>query len=139
MEERERIIRLWFNMWLEQKDLGIDDIFAEDVVYTESWGPQYHGRKAVRHWFEEWNTRGKVLRWDIRQFFHDGDQTVVEWYFENVMNDGTADSFDGMSLIRWSAGNRMCYLQEFGCNRNRYDPYEKGDTQRFRDEKAKWF
>lgn len=39
MEERERIIRLWFAMWLEQKDLGIDEIFTEDVTYTESWGP----------------------------------------------------------------------------------------------------
>ena len=32
MEERERIVRLWFEMWLEQKDLGIDDIFAEDEI-----------------------------------------------------------------------------------------------------------
>ena len=77
MEERERIVRLWFEMWLEQEDLGIDEIFAEDVVYTESWGPQYRGREAVRHWFKEWNTRGRVLVWDIRQFFHKEGQTVV--------------------------------------------------------------
>ena len=25
---------------LQQQDLGIDEIFTEDVVYTESWGPQ---------------------------------------------------------------------------------------------------
>jgi hypothetical protein len=36
MSEREKIVRLWFNMWLTQQDLGIDRIFAEDVVYTES-------------------------------------------------------------------------------------------------------
>ena len=36
MSEREKIVRLWFNMWLTQQDLGIDSIFAEDVVYTES-------------------------------------------------------------------------------------------------------
>jgi hypothetical protein len=39
MNEREKIIRLWFDMWLYQKDMGIDDIFAEDVLYTESWCP----------------------------------------------------------------------------------------------------
>ena len=33
---REKIIRLWFDMWLKQQDLGIDKIFTEDVVYTES-------------------------------------------------------------------------------------------------------
>lgn len=38
MDEREKMIRLWFSMWLKKKDLGIDDIFAENVIYTESWG-----------------------------------------------------------------------------------------------------
>ena len=28
---------LWFEMWLTKQDLGIDNIFAEDVIYTESW------------------------------------------------------------------------------------------------------
>ena len=37
MEERERIIYLWFEMWLTKQDLGIDDIFEEDVTYVESW------------------------------------------------------------------------------------------------------
>lgn len=41
MNEREKTIRLWFDMWLNQQDMGIDDIFTEDVIYTESWSPQY--------------------------------------------------------------------------------------------------
>ena len=36
MNEREKTIRLWFDMWLNQQDMGIDDIFTEDVIYTES-------------------------------------------------------------------------------------------------------
>ena len=36
MDKREEIIYLWFSMWLKQKDLGIDDIFTNDVVYIES-------------------------------------------------------------------------------------------------------
>ena len=35
MNEREKTIRLWFDMWLNQQDMGIDDIFTEDVIYTE--------------------------------------------------------------------------------------------------------
>lgn len=31
MKEREKIIKLWFDMWLQQKDLGIDNIFTEDI------------------------------------------------------------------------------------------------------------
>ena len=30
MHEREKIIRLWFDMWLNQQDLGIDGIFTDD-------------------------------------------------------------------------------------------------------------
>lgn len=28
MDKKEAIIRLWFDMWLKQQDLGIDDIFT---------------------------------------------------------------------------------------------------------------
>ena len=61
MNERERIIHLWFEMWLTKQDLGIDNIFAEDVIYTESWSPKYNNRQIVKHWFQEWNTRAKSL------------------------------------------------------------------------------
>ena len=53
-------------------------------------GPTYEGRALVKHWFEEWNTRGKVLKWDIQQYFHQGDQTVVEWYFKIPCTMGDA-------------------------------------------------
>ena len=33
MNEREKIIRLWFDMWIKKADLGIDNIFTDDVVY----------------------------------------------------------------------------------------------------------
>lgn len=80
-----------------------------------------------------------MRRWDIRQFFHRDDRTAVEWYFRCEMFDGTVQSFEGMSLIRWDAEGRMCFLQEFGCNEDRYDPYAAGPEPVFRDERALWF
>ena len=139
MEERERIIRLWFDMWLKQRDLGMDTIFSEDILYTESWGPQYRGRDKLKHWFNEWNTRGMVVRWDIRGFFHKDDMTVVEWYFKNVMNNGDIEEFEGMSLIKWTDDNKISFLKEFGCNINNYDPYENGSEPVFREENINWF
>src|SRR5699024_76783 len=68
--EREQAIRRWFSMWLTGADTGISTLFARDCVYIESWGPAYQGSAAVARWFEEWNRRGQVLRWEIRQFFH---------------------------------------------------------------------
>jgi len=49
MNEREKIIRLWFDMWLTQQDLGIDDIFLDDVIYIESWSPKYENCQTVKH------------------------------------------------------------------------------------------
>ena len=60
-QEREQKIRLWLDMWLRREDLGILELFAPDAVYLESWGPEYHGAAAIRHWFQEWNTRGRPL------------------------------------------------------------------------------
>lgn len=139
MQEREKIIRLWFSMWLEQKDLGIESIFTEDVTYIESWSPKYENRQTVKHWFNEWNTRGKVLAWDIKQFFHKENQTMVEWHFKVKMNDSEADAFDGVSLIVWSKENKIAHLKEFGCNCNHYNPYAESDTPTFKDEKIHWF
>ena len=139
MNEREKIIRLWFDMWLTQQDLGIDDIFLDDVIYIESWCPKYENRQTVKHWFNEWNTRGKVLAWDIKQFFYKDNQTIVEWHFKNKMNEGKVEEFDGISLIVWTADNKIKALKEFGCNCNNYNPYKESETPLFRDEKVNWF
>ena len=138
-KQRENKIQQWFSMWLDKQDTGIDNLFAPDAVYIESWGPEYHGSRKIKLWFDEWNTRGTVQRWDIRQYFHKEDQIVVEWSFRCAMTDGVIQSFDGLSLIRWNEADQICFLQEFGCNENRYDPYAQGDTQAFRKEQAVWF
>lgn len=138
-KQRESKIRHWFSMWLRKQDTGIEELFAPDAVYIESWGPEYHGNWKIKLWFDEWNSRGTVERWDIQQYFHKEDQTVVEWAFRCAMTDGTIQSFDGLSLIRWNEADQICFLQEFGCNENRYDPYAQGDTPAFRKEQALWF
>ena len=138
-KQKESKIRQWFSMWLRKQDTGIEELFAPDAVYIESWGPEYHGSGKIKLWLAEWNSRGTVERWDIWQYFHKGDQTVVEWAFRCAMTDGTVQSFDGLSLIRWNEAGQICFLQEFGCNENRYDPYAQGDTPVFRKEQALWF
>ena len=76
---REETVRRWFRMWLERRDTGIGAIFAPEAVYVESWGPEYRGAEQIAHWFREWNSRGRVTRWQIKSFLHGGDRTAVEW------------------------------------------------------------
>ena len=134
MDTREQTIRLWLSMWLEQRDLGIADVFAKDAVYTESWGPEYHGSTAIRHWFDEWNTRGTVLTWDIQQFFHSGACTAVVWYFQYAMSGAAPAEFDGVSVVTWTADGKIASLKEYGCSRGVYDPYQNGDPPVFREQ-----
>ena len=136
---REELIRRWFSLWMTGEEDDLSALFAPEAVYTESWGPEYHGAAAIRHWLGEWRTRGEVLRWDIRQFFHRGNQTAVEWLFHSRMRDGGETRFEGMSLVTWDASGRMERLKEFGCNLERYDPYADGPAPRFRTEQAPWF
>lgn len=46
MEKREEVIRRWFSMWLEAHDSGIEEIFAPDAVYIESWGRNTTERRS---------------------------------------------------------------------------------------------
>ena len=139
MKNREIIIRRWFDMWLQKKDLGIAEMFSDNATYIESWGPEYHGSAKIKLWFDEWNTRGTVLQWDIKQFFHKENQTMVEWYFKNQMNDGKVEAFDGVSLIEWTSDDKILFLKEFGCNINNYDPYQNGAVPQFKGETSPWF
>ena len=132
--KREEIIRLWFKMWVTQQDLGIDDIFLDNIIYIESWCPKYENRQTVKHWFNEWNTRGKVLAWDIKQFFHKDNQTIVEWHFNCKMNEEKVKEFDGISLIDWTVDNKIKTLKEFSCSCNNYNPYKESETPLFRDD-----
>lgn len=102
-------------------------------------GPEYHGSEKIKLWFDEWNTRGTVLQWDIKQFFHKANQTMVEWYFKNQMNDGKVEAFDGISLVEWTNDDKILFLKEFGCNINNYDPYQNGSVPQFKGETSPWF
>lgn len=139
MTKYEKIISLWFEMWLIKKDLGIMEIFSDDAVYIESWGPQYHGAKQICHWFDEWNKRGDVLAWDIKRFFVNGKSVAVEWYFKNIMHNGKTEEFDGVSVVDFDDDGKISFLQEYGCNIKRYNPYEDGENPHFEEQSSKWF
>lgn len=147
--DREEKIWRWFGLWLrKEKDVTetqekpkvadiIGELFTPDCIYTESWGPEYHGSRAVEHWFREWNTRGRVVAWEIRRFTHAGERSFVEWFFEDRMDNGRTERFDGVSVIEWRDG-RIASLKEYGCRIPHYDPYT-GEAPEVSEDEKSWF
>lgn len=134
---RDSRIKAWFGMWLRGEADGIDRLFTPDCIYTESWGPQYKGVEAVAHWFREWNTRGKVVMWEIFRTSHVGNRSYVEWLFEDHMHDGRRERFEGISAIEWR-GDRIASLTEYGCRIPHHDPYAPGTVKQEPEERT-WF
>lgn len=130
---REGTIKKWFDMWLIKDMSGVEDLFSEDAVYIESWGPKYEGIEKIKLWFKEWNQRGSVREWEIYKYFHSENQSVVTWYFSCEMTDGSIEKFDGTSLISWNYNNKIEFLKEFACKKDNYDPYLHGDIPVFKN------
>lgn len=80
---------------------------------------------VIRLWFEMWLKKE--------------DLGIPRIFTQDAMLDGRTEAFDGMSLAKWSGGNRIACLQEFGCNEDRYDPYQDGPEPKFREGRAAWF
>jgi len=94
MIKREQIIRNYFQSWLNKNSLTLRKTFDLYAVYSECYGPEYNGLEIIERWFNDWNKRGTVLLWDIKQFIHQGNTTAVEWYFK-CEYDGDVGEFDG--------------------------------------------
>ncbi|MEG0614562.1 MAG: nuclear transport factor 2 family protein [Oscillospiraceae bacterium] len=124
MEKRELIIENYFKMWVKNDSTGIEKIFADNVTYNECYGPEYNGLKEVLRWFDSWNAHGKVLKWEIKQFVHQGDVTVAEWFF-NSNYKGRVDAFDGVTIFTFNEFGQINDVKEFESAANHTSPYKK--------------
>jgi hypothetical protein len=122
MNEREEIIKNYFKSWISNNCKILREIFDTEIIYSECYGPEYRGIKVVERWFKDWNERGEVFAWDIKQFIHSSNITVVEWYFK-CKYDGDIGEFDGVSLMEFNKDNRIISLKEFQSKIPHYYPY----------------
>lgn len=119
---REKAIAGYFAAWKNKEGRCLRQLFAEDAVYSECYGPEYRGVAQIERWFRDWNEQGTVNTWDIKGFLHQRDCTVVEWYF-SCCYKGMTEAFDGVSLIRWNAAEKIQGLREFRSDAEHHCPY----------------
>ena len=122
MSQREQMIRNYFQSWLQKNSTILKNTFTQNTIYSECYGPEYHGLEIIEQWFHDWNKQGTVLVWDIKQFIHQGDLTVVEWFFKYEHN-GHSGEFNGLSLIEFNSDNYIVRLKEFQSKLPHYSPY----------------
>ncbi len=121
--QREQLIRDYFTMWLTRSGDRLEEIFSEDVLYVESTGNEYCGVHQIINWFGEWFASGVVKRWDITAFSHADSKTFAEWHFECVCY-GTPSAFDGVSVVEFDSGGKICSLREFAASCDHERPYD---------------
>lgn len=124
---KQDAIRRWFCAWLQRDGQCIEELFSDDVRYSECYGPVYLGRKQVQRWFDDWNVDNRVTCWDILDMAEQGDTLAVEWHFECDCA-GKWGGFDGMTLVKFDNEGRICSLKEFQSNMEHVYPYGKRDV-----------
>lgn len=119
---RDEIIRSYFKAWLNNDIETVKRIFADDIIYIECYGPEYHGISQIIKWFTEWNEKGKVLEWSIKRIIQQNNTLVAEWYFKCVYNN-KIDEFDGVTIADFDVNMKIVKLCEFQSKAEHYFPY----------------
>lgn len=121
--DQKNMIEAYFLSWIQKNRSRFQEIFAENVVYSECYGPEYHGLPQIMKWFDDWNKNGSVLTWDIKNLWHDNALYVVEWYFKCDCA-GNVDGFDGVSLIAFNEAGKIVSVKEFESKAEHCFPYQ---------------
>jgi hypothetical protein len=122
MLDRKEMIKEYFNSWVENDASILTDLFDAEVIYSECYGPEYHGIGQILIWFEDWHKKGRVMDWNIKQFIIESDTIAVEWYFQ-CEYESNIDGFDGVSIITFSDENKITSIKEFQSKAQHDYPY----------------
>ena len=93
----EETIREYFSAWIGKDAETVKRVFAQDIIYSECYGPEYHGLNQILRWFDDWNKEGSVLEWPIKRTIEKGNTIVVEWYFKCDYRNRVS-GFDGVTI-----------------------------------------
>ena len=119
----EETIREYFSAWIGKDAETVKRVFAQDIIYSECYGPEYHGLNQILRWFDDWNKEGSVLEWPIKRTIEKGNTIVVEWYFKCDYRNRVSD-FDGVTIADFNDEGKIVRLSEFQSKADHVYPYE---------------
>lgn len=116
------IISGYFNAWISGDTEIIKQTFGENAVYTESYGPEYHGLNQILRWYNDWNSHGRVMCWDLADYYEQGNTAIVRWYFK-CKYDGETSAFDGVTIAEFDENMKIARLCEYQSKAEHNYPY----------------
>lgn len=120
--QKEEVIKKYFKAWIDNDIEVVKQTFSENVVYSECYGPEYHGIFQIIEWFTDWNKKGKVLEWSVKRIIQQENSIVVEWFFK-CDYDNVVDGFDGVTIADFDGQMKISKLSEFQSKAEHYYPY----------------
>lgn len=117
------VLRKYFQAWIDKDIEIVKRTFSETALYSESFGPEYHGLEQILKWFNDWNNRGRVLEWTIKRILEQEQTLVAEWYFK-CDYDGVIDGFDGVTIADFDNDLKIIKLCEFQSKAEHHYPYD---------------
>ena len=117
-----KTIEKYFQAWIDVDLDTVKKVFSDDVIYTECYGPEYHGLSQIVRWFTDWNQEGRVLEWTIKRTVEHDKTIVVEWYF-SCDYEGNVDGFDGVTIADFNDTGKIFRLREFQSKPEHNYPY----------------
>lgn len=124
MHIMEEIIREYFQAWLNKDVETVKEIFSENIMYSECYGPEYHGLSQVLRWFNDWNKKGNVLEWTIKRIMLLNNSAIAEWHFK-CDYAGNVNDFDGVTIADFDDDGKINKLCEFQSKSEHYFPYDE--------------
>lgn len=122
MKDKLDIVKRYFNCWIKNDSSVLEEVFDKEIFYSECYGPAYKSLDQVEKWFKDWNEKGTVLVWDIKEHVVYDNILVCQWYFKCEYK-GTVDGFNGVSWITFSEEDKIMELKEYQSKVQIYFPY----------------
>ena len=117
------ILKKYFQSWIDIDTETVKATFSENAVYSECYGPEYHGLSQILKWFADWNQKGKVLEWTVGRSIESESTVVAVWYFKCEYN-GEIDGFDGVTVADFDDNMKITKLCEYQSKSDHYFPYD---------------
>ena len=123
MKNNEKIIKDYFESWINNDPEIINQYFADIILYSECYGPEYQNKKQVQQWFLDWQKKGRVIEWRIKDIYNNDQKYTVEWFFKSNY-DNNIEEFDGVSLIEFNDDGKIVLVKEFQSKSEHIFPYK---------------